>query len=350
MSTCRSVLCVGLTVLILIASVRGDAIGQRESMVAVVAAADPFAHVSAIGDSENRGWPRTVFGLNGQVTIREKPQRIVTLSVGHDEVSFGLVPAERIVAVGRYTRQPFQSNVATLARDHAVIGREPESVVASRPDLVVASRFTSPELVAAIGRTGITVLQVDFPNTIRGRLDDILLLGYAFGEEARAVALASEVAVRYEQLRTLVAQNAASAPPRVASLTSYGSNIFTAGILSTEGLIIEAAGAINVAAEAGLSGNPPISLEGIVALAPDVIIIPQPRDGADRFRDELLRHEAIAYVPAIRQRRVYPVAPNYFTTLSFWNVRGAEVLAALVWPALENRTWPPFHFPLPEAK
>ena len=240
-----------------------------------------------------------------------------------------------------------KSNVAALARRRPAVGREPERLAAARPDLVILPGQTGPDVAASIARIGVTILQIDLPNTMRGRLEDILLLGYAVGEETRAAALATKVTARRRRLDALVRAAAGGArAPRVAAVTSYGNSIFTAGRGSTEGFIIEMAGAVNAAAAAGLSGNPTIGREGLVALAPDLIVIPQPRDGAERFRDALLAEPSLAGVPAIRRRAVHPVAPNFFTTLSFWNLRGAEELAALLWPERLGRlAWPPFRYP-----
>ena len=56
--------------------------------------------VPGIVDPVNMGWPRQVEGLNGIITIPAKPQRIITASIGHDEMTLALVPSERLVAVG----------------------------------------------------------------------------------------------------------------------------------------------------------------------------------------------------------------------------------------------------------
>lgn len=336
--------------LALAAAVLVGAEGQPDPLAAALRAGDAdaaFALTPAIVDAGHRGWPRTVVGVNGPVTIRRPPQRLVTLSVGHDEINFALLPPTRIAAVGWPAQQPFQSNVAALAQDHPAVGREPERIAAARPDLVILPGHTGPDVAASIARIGVTILQIDQPNTMRGRLEDILLLGYVVGEEARAAVLAADVAARRRRLDALVQAAAEGGrAPRVASVTSYGGGIFTAGQGSTEGFIIETAGAVNAAAAAGLSGNPTIGREGLVALAPDLIVIPQPRAGAERFRDALLAEPALAGVPAVRRRAVHPVAPNFFTTLSFWNLRGAEELAALLWPErLGGVAWRPFRYP-----
>ena len=68
-------------------------------------------------------------------------------------------------------------------------------------------------------------------------------------------------------------------------------------------------------------------------MAPEVIVIPQPEAfGAGEFRESLLSNEALAEVPAIKNGRVYVVESKHFTTLSYWNIRGAEDLARLLWP------------------
>ena len=66
---------------------------------------------------------------------------------------------------------------------------------------------------------------------------------------------------------------------------------------------------------------------------PQVIIIPQPVEfGAEEFRDSLLANEALANVPAIKNEQVHVVESKHVTTLSYWNIRGAEDLARILWP------------------
>ena len=117
------------------------------------------------------------------------------------------------------------------------------------------------------------------------------------------------------------------------ALTQYSDKLWVAGGNSTEGGVIVAAGAINAAEEAGVEGNQTTSLEGVIAMNPDIIIIPQPAEfGAGDFRASLFANEALAEVPAIVNDRVHVVESKHFTTLSYWNIRGAEDLARILWP------------------
>jgi iron complex transport system substrate-binding protein len=303
-----------------------------------------LANIPGIVDPGNLGWPRTVEGLNGRVTIKTKPERIVTVSLGHDEVTYGLVPPSRVIAVGAFTKQPDSSNVADLAANLPTLAREPEAVIATRPDIIVASFTSRADFIEALTRVGLTVVQLRLNNDPQGRINDILLMGYVYGEEERGVALAREVQARYDALQKTVAQK--SPRPRVLATSRFTDKLYVGGKGSTAGAIVEAAGGLNAAAEAGLSGNPTIDAEGIIAMRPEVIVISQPADSAEEYRQWLLANAALREVPAIKNRRVHVVAAKWMTTLSFWNLRGAEEMAKLLYPSdFAGKEFPPFSRP-----
>jgi iron complex transport system substrate-binding protein len=93
------------------------------------------------------------------------------------------------------------------------------------------------------------------------------------------------------------------------------------------------AGGVNAAADSGIEGHQQVSIESIAAINPDVIVVPQPLDGANVFIEELMSSPALADVPAVKNGRVFYVLPRYHTTLSHWNVRGIERLAELLFPS-----------------
>lgn len=314
----------------------------EEATPAAPAFAEAFQDVRGIVDPSNFGWPREVEGLNGVVSIPAKPLSIITASVGHDEMTLAIVPIERLVAVGSSSKNVTYSNVADLLQEKAEITRDPETIIAQEPDIIVTSPFFSADGIAALSKAGIPVIQTELTQGPEARINNILLMGYIYGEEERAVAFAAEVRERYESL--IGVTGAVEAQPRVLALTQYGDKIWTAGKDSTEGGVITAAGGLNVAAEAGIEGNQTTSLEGVIAMNPEVIVIAQPVEfGANEFRQSLLDNEALAELPAVKNEAIYVVESKHFTTLSYWNIRGAEDLARILWPdALGDSESPPF--------
>ena len=303
----------------------------QEVTPAAPAFAQAFHGVRGIVDPSNFGWPREVEGLNGVVSIPFKPLRIITASVGHDEMTLAIVPLDRLVAVGGASKDQTYSNVADLLQDKTEISRDPETIISQEPDIIVTSPFFSADGVAAVSKAGIPVIQTELKQGPEARISNILLMGYIYGEEERAIAFATEVRERYEALIAVTGQ--VETRPRVLALTQFGDKIWTAGTDSTEGGVISAAGGLNVAAEAGIEGNQTTSLEGVIAMNPEVILIAQPVEfGAEEFRQSLLDNEALAELPAVKNEAIYLVEGKHFTTLSFWNIRGAEDLARLLWP------------------
>lgn len=287
--------------------------------------------VRGIVDPSNSGWPREVEGLNGIVSIPAKPLRIITASIGHDEITLALVPNERLVAVGEVSQIETYSNVAALVQGKPIISRDPETIIAQSPDVVVTSPFYPTEGIDALQRAGIAVIQTELEQSPESRISAILLMGYIYGEEERAWEFADEVQARFDSLISVT--SAKEQKPRVLALTQYSDTLWVAGANSTEGGVIEAGGGINAAAEAGIEGNQTTSLEGLIAMAPDVIVIAQPLEfGAEEFRRSLFENEALAEVPAIKNGAVHIVESKHFTTLSFWNIRGAEDFARILWP------------------
>ena len=142
-------------------------------------------------------------------------------------------------------------------------------------------------------------------------------------EQAQAQQ-ADVVQARFDALVSITAVK--ESMPRVLALTQYHDTLWAAGANSTETGVIEAGGGVNAAA--GIEGNQTTSLEGVVAMAPDVIVIAQPIGfGAEEFRQSLFDNEALREVPAIKHGAVHVVESKHFTTLSYRNIRGAEDLA-----------------------
>ena len=296
--------------------------------------ADEYPAVPGIVDASNRGWPREVDSSEGRVRLQAPPQRILALSLGHDEMLLALVERERLAGVGPFAADATYSNIAgQVAGLDTLPSKDPEAILAMRPDLVLVSRYTKADLVELIKETGVPVVRTALENSAAGNIPNILLLGYLLGVEERALELVMEIEGRIGVVAERVPEPGDPAAPGVLAIARYSDTIYAAGGGSTEGGIIEAAGGVNAAARGGIDGHQAVSVESVAALAPEVILITQPAEsGGIELRDELLAAAALAEVPAVAAGRVQVVAPRYYTTLSHWNVRGIEETARLLYP------------------
>ena len=286
-----------------------------------------------IVDPANRGWPREVETSEGLVSVAAPPQRIIALSLGHDEMLLALAARSRFAGVGRFTADPTWSNVADHVAGMATVESGVEAVLSMRPDVVVASRYTAADLVDLIKAAGVPVVRAELESSAAGNIPNVLLLGYLLGVEDRALELAAEIERRLALVAARVPPPDDRSRPAVLSIARFAQTTSAAGAGSTEGGIIEAAGGVNAAARDGISGHQPVSAESIAAMNPDVILITQPAgSGGTQLRGDLIADRALAAVPAIVDERVIVVDPRHYTTLSHYNVRGIEETARLLYP------------------
>jgi len=288
-----------------------------------------FANVDGIVDPTNFGWPRSVETSEGVITLDAPPMKIHSLSLGHSEILAALVDFDRLTAVYSFFVDEEQSNIADLSSDSLMIGFDPEEVVALEPEVIIASSFTNADTVALMTGAGIPIARAALENSPVGNVPNILLMGYLVGAEVKAIELADELISRMQFISDVLDSDT---QPRVLSVSKWTS-AFAAGSGSTEGRIIEQAGGINAAADLGIEGHQQVSIESIAAINPDVIIVPQPLDGANTFIAELTSSAVLAEVPAVKNGEIYYVPPRYHTTLSHWNMRGIEDLATLLFPS-----------------
>ena len=293
----------------------------------------PYPDVPGIVDVSNRGWPREVETSEGLVRLDQPPQRILTYSLGHDEIVLSLVDTERIAAVGKFTGNDSYSNVADWVAGIPIYEKGAENVLAQQPDLFIASKYTEADIVDLIKEAGIPVVRPSLENSSEGNIPNILLVGYLLGVEERALELASEIKERLATVTGRVAPQGHSDRPTVISITRYSEKIYVPGSETTVGGIIETAGGINAAARDGLEGIQKVSIESVASFHPDAILITQSGDsGGDALREDLLAHPALVAVPAVVNSKIYVVGSKTYTTLSHWNVRGIEETASLLYP------------------
>ena len=286
-------------------------------------------------DPSNRGWPREIETPDGVIQIMEPPKRILSYSLGHDEMVLAIVATDRIAAVGRFTADPAYSNIADFASNLPIYEKGVENVLAADPDLVIVSNYTDADIIKLIQEAGVTVVRPALESSAEGNIPNILLIGYMLGVEERALELAAEIEDRLSLVTDRVPQPADDSRPVVLALTKYSDKIYAAGEGTTEGGIIETAGGVNAAAAEGLSSHKEISLESILAMNPDVILVTQPPlFGGVEFRDEILGNPILAEIPAVADEMVHLVDSRKYTTLSHWNVRGIENTALLLFPEM----------------
>lgn len=95
------------------------------------------------------------------------PQRIVSLSLGIDEILLDIVDADRIVALTKYVDDPIISNASEQAKKVQYrTGSEVEAILQLKPDLVIAPSFIDLDKVDTLREMGVRVYRFKTPTSI----------------------------------------------------------------------------------------------------------------------------------------------------------------------------------------
>lgn len=252
-----------------------------------------------------------------------RPQRVVSQSVGTDELLLALADPDQIAALSHIAKDPqFSPVAAEAARFPAIRDSDAESVLRFRPDLVLAASFTRPETLALLRRAGVRLVVLDRFDSLEDVYASLRTLGSELGQAARAEALIARCRTR---LRDLAAQLAGVRPVRVLSVGIYP---FTAGAGTTFQDLCEHSGALNVAAEAGLKGHAPTPAERLLVWNPEVLVA---AGGADT-RDRLAGMPQYRALPAFQAGRLVVLPGSMMSSLSHHRIAAYEALARALHP------------------
>ena len=292
-----------------------------------------LSEIEEIVDPNNISWPRIVNINNKEIIIYDRPKKITTVSLGHDEILFGISNEEQIVGTTSFAQEE-GSNIKDKAKGLPTVTNDPESIIVLDPDIVFADPFTSMELIDALEDFGIKVIQTKLNNSIEGRKKDILLMSYMTGNLSEATKLVNLVERNVEILENVAKENKESTK-KVITL-SWWDAYWTSGKGSTEDSIISLAGAINLSTLNGIESNATIDKELLIAMNPEIILITQSVDwGGNDFYNQLFNDDSLINIDAIKNNQVYMVNPNWWSTLSYWNTKGSEELAKILWDLQE---------------
>src|SRR3954471_557533 len=132
------------------------------------------------------GFPRTVTDGSGRsLRLAARPVRIVSQTLGSDEILFPMVAPERLVGPSALARDPKESNLLAEAGRHAAPSSEsPEDMLRLKPDLIFVATYSRAESVQVLESTGAPVYRLANFDDLEGIMASIRGVGAAVGEEA----------------------------------------------------------------------------------------------------------------------------------------------------------------------
>ncbi len=269
-----------------------------------------------------------------------KPQRIVSLTYGTDEILTDLVDTKRIIA---YSRWAGDSEISFISKEQAFkVGCKAydnlEAIVALQPDLVVASVATSRSLVDAMQNAGLRVYVARSPHNYQEMCEKILHLAAAVGENDRGRSMVRNMDDRLSALQRRLSALPAS-QRKIAVAFNFTSAMGRRGDLLDSMLTMAHVinGAAAVTPEGG-HGQFVISKEMVVEINPDVFLLPtwnyNNKQDVQGYAYQVMNDPAYSGVKAVCNKQLKFVSDKYRYVASQHIVDAIEKIARTMYPEL----------------
>jgi cobalamin transport system substrate-binding protein len=264
--------------------------------------------------------------LGRHVTVPEKPERIVSLAPSITEIVFALDQGYRLKGVTTYS--DFPPEAEKLPKVGSYVQLNLEKIVALKPDLCIAIKDGNPIAVAQrLESLKIPVYAVN-PRNLETVMQTVREIGGLFNVEEKSDKLVQSMNLRIQKVKSMVAKT--TYRPRVFFQIGV-SPIVSVGTHTFSHELIVLAGGKNLAG--GPIAYPRYSIEQVLALSPDVIIITSMARAAV-FKQVKAEWSRWPNMPAVRNHHIFIEDSNLFDRPTPRLVDGLELMVRLIHPEL----------------
>jgi len=290
--------------------------------------ASPSAAPSASPSPSAAAFPVTVTDDEGtDVTIKERPDAIVSLTPGATETLFALGVGDAIKGKAEdiFLYPPEAGAVPDVAKFGEV---DVERIVGFEPDVVIAGGqgFTPVDAIQQLRSLDVPVVVVD-PTDVQGVYDDIALLGTAVGKTDEAEAMTETMQAEMGRIGDAIASQD---KPKVFYETGTDDSGKVYGIADGSFMneMIELAGGVPIT-----TGSPDkydMSTEKLIADDPDLILL---GDGAFGMTPELVAaRPGWKAISAVKSGAIRPIDDQTITRPGPRLFLGLALLASTIHP------------------
>jgi iron complex transport system substrate-binding protein len=225
--------------------------------------------------------------------------RIAAMNLCTDQLLVPLADPEQILGLSRYSRDVWQSFAAGDARHYPKLSGSAEDVLVIRPDIVVASLYDKRSTRELLKENGLHLAEFAVPRNLDEVKAQIREMGDLVGHPDRARAEIVRLDDAIARARNVVSQHRYNVLPLSRRGWVSGTDSLLSSLLTETGLF-------NAAGDLGIAFGGYASLETIVKLKPDFILVSDAGDRAEDDGHAFLLHPALEKLYPPSRRIVIP--------------------------------------------
>lgn len=314
------------------------------AVMVIISACSASDHASENNDKDkdetetNESYfPVTIELADEEVTIQEKPENIIPLSLELAEIVLELVDPSRIAATTNGLDDPYLSTHADLAdkiegRVGALSNIDPEEIISFDTDLLLLiNKYAEQEDAKnTLSQLNTPILPFDSITKFEHFIDAIPLVGEAVGELDQANKLAEELVDAVESIQASIPEGE---KPTVLVLSELGgdSGPFMMGPTNISYDLIELAGAIPAVDAIDLERSTPASIEQVLKMDPDyMILVNFHGNGEDDFAD-FMSEPGWSTLQAVENNNMTVIDAKNIINPNVENIDGLEAIVNFIY-------------------
>ncbi|MCE1254840.1 MAG: cobalamin-binding protein [Anaerolineae bacterium] len=268
--------------------------------------------------------------LGRSVNLPSAPQRIISLAPSNTEILFAIGAGKNVVGVTSYCDYPLEAKKLPQIGGFSAKTISIESIIALKPDLVVAYGDQQTSVVEALDESHIAVVVIN-PQSFDDIYGSISLLGQATGHVSDAETLVASMKARVAAVAEKTASIPAEKRPTVF-WEVFDEPLMTTSTHTATGQMIELAGGVNIFSDLK-EDYPQISAEEVIKRNPAVIMGPDTH-GSKLSIDQLGSRPGWSVIEAVKTGRVYLLDGNISSRSGPRMVDALETAAKMLYPDL----------------
>ncbi len=263
-----------------------------------------------------------------EVTLTQKPQRIISLAPSNTEILFALGLDQEIVGITDYCNYP-PEKVAQKEKVGGFATPNLEKIISLNPDLVFAASGVQMQMVERLEGLGVKVY-VSEAKTVEDLLTEIKNFGILTGKPQTAQDLITSLEQRIKIIQEKASNLSDSQKPKVF-LEIWNDPLWTAPKDTLIYQVIELAGGKNaVSIEGDWNQVNTVDPESVINANPDVIFLAfEGSDPAAVYK--LAGWQAVS---AVKNKKVFTIDPDIISRPSPRIIDALEQIAKILHPDL----------------
>lgn len=266
-----------------------------------------------------------LFLLTTAQASEQLTQRIVSVDANATEILLNFGMADQLVAADVTSASMLADKDLPGLGYHRALSAE--GLLSTSPSLVIGSHHMGPpNVLEAIRSATIALVQLTPPMDVAGLINNVDLMADTLHKQQEAQSLKAELE---QQWQVLSAKHTTEKPKMVFLMTLNERGLSQAGTGTAGYSLVELLGGQNIS---DYSGYKTVSIEALLEINPDVILVGSGHDGTDTSAELLAKNHMLSFTNAVKNNRFLSVdASKMIAGVSIGLLQEAERLSQLIY-------------------